>query len=119
MLEKKILIVEDEIQIGKLLKMYLEREKYVIELEANGLVGLMKALNQRYDLIILDILMPGMDGFEVLDRLRQEKNTPVIMLSAKGEEQDIQRGLELGANHYLTKPFSCNDVVLKVKQLID
>jgi DNA-binding response OmpR family regulator len=115
---KKVLVAEDEQRIANLLKLYLERESYEVELTANGNEALAKALSGSYDLIILDILMPGRDGFSVLEQVRKTKNTPVIMLSAKGEAQDLQRGNDLGANAYILKPFSPRDVISQIHSLL-
>ncbi|RSD28807.1 response regulator transcription factor [Mesobacillus subterraneus] len=115
---KRILVAEDEVRISHLLKMYLERETYTVELVADGELALKKALSESFDLIILDILMPGRDGFSVLEEVRKTKTTPVIMLSAKGESQDLKRGEELGANEYILKPFSPRDVVTKINALL-
>ncbi|WP_197280047.1 response regulator [Bacillus sp. FJAT-27251] len=114
----KILIVEDEVRISKLLKIYLEREHYMVDIADNGNDGLIQALNEHYDLIILDILMPGKDGFKVLEELRKEKDTPAIMLSAKAEQKDQLQSLNLGANDFIAKPFSPGAVVSKVKEIL-
>lgn len=116
---KKILVAEDELRIGNLLKMYLERESFHVELVANGDHALEKALSESFDLIILDILMPGKDGFTILEEIRKTIHTPVIMLSAKGEENDLKRGQDLGANEYILKPFSPRDVISKIKVLLN
>ena len=115
---KKVLVAEDEQRISHLLKMYLERESFVVEVADNGESALEKALQDSYDIIILDILMPGRDGFSVLEEIRKVKDTPVIMLSAKGETSDLKRGEELGASEYILKPFSPKDVVAKIKGLL-
>lgn len=117
-MEKRILIAEDEIRISNLLKLYLEREAFLVDVVDNGDEACEKALEGSYDVIILDILMPGKDGFAVLQEIRKTKETPVIMLSAKGEEQDLQRGQDLGANEYILKPFSPRDVVSKITGLL-
>jgi DNA-binding response OmpR family regulator len=117
-MEKRILIAEDEIRISNLLKLYLEREAFLVDVVDNGDEACEKATEGSYDVIILDILMPGKDGFEVLAEIRKTKETPVIMLSAKGEEQDLKRGEDLGANEYILKPFSPRDVVSKVTGLL-
>lgn len=114
----KILIVDDEVRITNLLRIYLERESFHVDMEADGEKGLEKALAEDYDLIILDVLMPGKDGYQVLEELRKVKNTPAIMLSAKSETEDLHRGISLGANEYITKPFSPANVVLKVKEIL-
>ncbi|MBT2680168.1 response regulator [Bacillus sp. ISL-35] len=115
---KRVLVAEDEQRISQLLKMYLERESFEVEVANNGVEALEKAIQESFDIIILDILMPGKDGFAVLEEIRKTKTTPVIMLSAKGEAQDLQRGEELGASDYILKPFSPKDVVLKIKDLV-
>ncbi|MCM3572579.1 response regulator [Mesobacillus subterraneus] len=115
---KRVLVAEDEQRISHLLKMYLEREAFVVEVADNGETALEKALQNSYDVIILDILMPGKDGFSVLEEIRKTKDTPVIMLSAKGEASDLERGAELGASEYILKPFSPKDVVSKIKELL-
>ena len=114
----KILVVDDEERIRRLLKMYLEKEEYIIDEAEDGNKALDKALAEDYDLILLDIMMPGKDGIEVCKELRQEKSTPVIMLSAKGEEVDRVLGLEAGADDYVVKPFSAREVVLRVKAML-
>lgn len=117
-LELKILIIEDEIRISNLLKIYLEREKFVVEVVDNGDVGLERSLEGNYDLILLDVFMPGKDGFMVLGELRKHKNTPVIMLSAQSGEYEQKRGLELGASGFIAKPFSPSAVVVKIKEMM-
>lgn len=110
----KILIVEDELRISNLLKIYLERESYQVTVVHNGDDGLEHAIQEDYDLIILDVFMPGKNGFTVLEELRKLKNTPVIMLSAQSEEQ----GLHLGADAFISKPFSPSAVVSKIKEIL-
>ncbi|WP_077621688.1 response regulator transcription factor [Sediminibacillus massiliensis] len=115
---EKVLVVEDEDRIRKLIRMYLERENYeVIEAE-DGETGLELALKEDFSVIILDIMMPGKDGIEVCKELREEKNTPVIMLTAKGEEANRVQGFEVGTDDYIVKPFSPREVVLRVKALL-
>ncbi|MGD6804097.1 response regulator transcription factor [Rossellomorea aquimaris] len=116
--EVKVLIVDDEARIRKLLRMYLERENYVIEEAEDGEGALELALNNEYDCILLDLMMPGMDGIEVCKELRQKKSTPVIMLTAKGEEANRVQGFEVGTDDYIVKPFSPREVVLRVKALL-
>ncbi len=116
--EARILVVDDEERIRRLLKMYLERENYEIDEAENGEEALDMALKEEYDLIILDIMMPGMDGIEVCQELRKTKATPVIMLTAKGEEANRVQGFEVGADDYIVKPFSPREVVLRVKALL-
>lgn len=116
---KRVLVAEDEQRISHLLKMYLEREGFNVEVADNGDEALKKAIQESFDIIILDILMPGRDGFSVLEEIRKTKDTPVIMLSAKGEAHDLKRGEDLGASAYILKPFSPKDVVSKIKMLLN
>jgi len=112
---KKILIVEDELNIAELEKDYLEIEGFTVEIESNGSNGLMKCQNGTYDLIILDLMLPDLDGFEICRRLRKTSNVPIIMVSAKTEDMDKIRGLGLGADDYMIKPFSPLEMVARVK----
>ena len=114
----KILIVDDEERIRRLLKMYLERENYLIEEAEDGNEALEKAFANDYDVILLDLMMPGKDGIEVCRELREKKTTPVIMLTAKGEEVNRVQGFEVGTDDYIVKPFSPREVVLRVKALL-
>ncbi len=114
----KILIVDDEERIRRLLKMYLERENYIIDEAEDGETALQLALDNNYDCILLDVMMPGKDGIEVCQELREHKATPVIMLTAKGEEANRVQGFEVGADDYIVKPFSPREVVLRVKALL-
>ncbi|MFN2745544.1 response regulator transcription factor [Bacillus sp. z60-18] len=116
--ETKILVVDDEARIRRLLKMYLERENYVIEEAENGDEAIEKALGNHYDLILLDLMMPGTDGIEVCRQVRDKKATPIIMLTAKGEEANRVQGFEVGTDDYIVKPFSPREVVLRVKALL-
>ncbi len=111
----KILIVEDEAAIADLEKDYLELSGFEVEVSNDGERGLEKAMQQEYDLIILDLMLPGVDGFEICRQLRAEKNTPIIMVSAKKDDIDKIRGLGLGADDYMTKPFSPSELVARVK----
>jgi DNA-binding response OmpR family regulator len=111
----KILIVEDEESIAELEKDYLELSGFEVEIENNGTDGLDRALKEDYDLLILDLMLPGTDGFEICRRVREIKNTPIIMVSAKKEDIDKIRGLGLGADDYITKPFSPSEMVARVK----
>ena len=102
----KILIVEDEEAIADLEKDYMELSGFEVEVANEGTLGLEKALGGDYDLFILDLMLPGVDGFEICRKIRNEKNTPIIMVSAKKDDIDKIRGLGLGADDYMTKPFS-------------
>ena len=111
----KILIIEDEVAIADLEKDYLELSDFQVDIENAGDVGLERALKDDYDLIILDLMLPGMDGFEVCKKIREEKNVPILMVSAKKDDIDKIRGLGLGADDYMTKPFSPSELVARVK----
>lgn len=111
----KILIVEDEESIADLEKDYLELSGFEVEIENSGDTGLARALEEDFDLFILDLMLPGIDGFEICKRIREKKNTPVIMVSARKDDIDKIRGLGLGADDYMTKPFSPSELVARVK----
>lgn len=111
----KILIVEDEETIADLEKDYLEMSGYEVIIENDGIKGLETAMNSEVDLIILDLMLPGMDGYDICRQLREEKNIPIIMVSAKKDDIDKIRGLGLGADDYMTKPFSPSELVARVK----
>ncbi|MCR4655096.1 MAG: response regulator transcription factor [Lachnospiraceae bacterium] len=111
----KILIIEDEQAIAELEKDYLELSDFEVEIENDGTEGLKKALENDYDMFILDLMLPGVDGFEICKQIRENKNTPVIMVSAKKDDIDKIRGLGLGADDYMTKPFSPSELVARVK----
>ena len=111
----KILIVEDESAIAELERDYLELSGFEVEVANDGQTGLNKSLSEDYDLIILDLMLPEVDGFEICRQVRAEKNTPIIMVSAKKDDIDKIRGLGLGADDYMTKPFSPSELVARVK----
>ncbi len=111
----RILIIEDEEVIADLEKDYLELSDFDVTIEHDGEEGLKQALSGDYGLIILDLMLPGMDGFEVCKHIREKKDVPVIMVSAKKDDIDKIRGLGLGADDYLTKPFSPSELVARVK----
>lgn len=117
-LDNRILVVDDEERIRRLLRMYLEKEGYKIDEAEDGETALSLATSQDYALILLDIMLPGMDGMEVCARLRQVKSTPVIMLTAKGEEINRVQGFESGTDDYVVKPFSPREVIYRVKAII-
>ena len=112
---KKILLIEDEISIAELERDYLELSGFAVEIAGDGKTGLERALKEDFDLFVLDLMLPGVDGFEICRRIRETKNTPVIMVSAKKEDIDKIRGLGLGADDYITKPFSPGEMVARVK----
>ncbi|MCI7323666.1 MAG: response regulator transcription factor [Lachnospiraceae bacterium] len=111
----RILIVEDEIDIADLEKDYLELSGFDVEIENEGQKGLERALKEEFDLFILDLMLPGVDGFEICRQIREQKNTPILMVSAKKDDIDKIRGLGLGADDYVTKPFSPSELVARVK----
>ena len=114
----KVLIIEDDMGIYELERDYLEIEGYEVEIQTNGVDGLKAALDYEYDLIILDIMIPKKDGFSVCRDIRKEKEIPIIMVSAKREDIDKIRGLGLGADDYMIKPFSPAELVARVKSHI-
>ena len=111
----KILIIEDEEAIAELEKDYLELNDFQVTIENTGDKGLQTALKEDFDLLILDLMLPGMDGFEICKKVREQKDMPILMVSAKKDDIDKIRGLGLGADDYLTKPFSPSELVARVK----
>jgi DNA-binding response OmpR family regulator len=114
-MNKKVLIVEDEVAIADLEKDYLELSGFDVVIENAGDTGLKRALSEEFNIIVLDLMLPGMDGFEVCKQIREKKDVPIIMVSAKKEDIDKIRGLGLGADDYITKPFSPSELVARVK----
>ena len=112
---KKILIVEDDILAAELERDYLEASDYEVELCSDGDEGYKKAKSGDYDLLLLDIMLPGMSGFEICRRIRREQNVPIIMVTAKTEDVDMIRGLGLGADDYIMKPFNPTELVARAK----
>ncbi|KAA1040165.1 response regulator transcription factor [Macrococcus equipercicus] len=117
-MKERILIVDDEDRIRKLAKMYLEREGFETVEAADGEQALELALASNFHCILLDIMLPGMDGMAVCRKIREEKSTPIIILTAKGEENNRVEGFEIGADDYIVKPFSPREVVLRVKAIL-
>jgi len=115
---KKILIIEDDPEIIKLLEIHLTDVTYNTDKIMDGQIGLEMALKNDYDLILLDLTLPNIDGIEVCKRVRAKKNTPIIMLTAKSEEIDRVLGLEIGADDYITKPFSIRELLARIKAVI-
>ncbi|MDK2807322.1 MAG: hypothetical protein PWP24_51 [Clostridiales bacterium] len=111
----KLLIIEDELAIAELEKDYLELSDFDVSIETRGDIGLQRALEEDFSLVILDLMLPNVDGFEICKQIRSEKNTPIIMVSAKKDDIDKIRGLGLGADDYMTKPFSPSELVARVK----
>ncbi|RMH81649.1 MAG: DNA-binding response regulator [Calditrichaeota bacterium] len=118
-MEMKVLLVEDDLDIADLIKLHLRDAGYIPDHAADGETGLEKALNNDYALVILDLMLPKMDGLEVCKRIREKKKTlPILMLTSKSEEFDKVLGLELGADDYLTKPFSLRELMARIKAII-
>ena len=115
----KILIVDDEKMIREVIKEYCLAEGYTVEQADNGKVALNKLLTNTYDLMVLDVMMPEMDGFTMLKELPKEKRIPTIVLSARGEEYDKLSGFDLGIDDYLTKPFSPNELIARIKAIMN
>jgi DNA-binding response OmpR family regulator len=115
---EKILVVDDEVSLQETLTYKLQKEGYEVFVAGDGLKALELARSTNPDLVILDVMLPGMDGFEVCRTLRQETNTPVLMLTARDDEIDRVVGLEVGADDYLPKPFSMRELIARVKALL-
>lgn len=113
--KKQILVVDDERSISDILKINLEKEGYLVLTAADGEEGLKLALREEVDLVLLDVMLPKMDGFEVCKKIRQKSEVPIVMLTARSEEIDKILGLELGADDYVTKPFSVRELLARVK----
>lgn len=116
--ERRILVVDDEERMVRFIRMNLEHDGFQVSEAFNGKQAIQKLRDLTPDLILLDVMMPDLDGFEVLETIREISNVPVIMLTAKGEEDDRVRGLELGADDYVTKPFSPRELVSRVKAVL-
>ena len=112
---KNILIVEDEANISDFIKLELEYEGYSVCVKSDGREGLQEAIRNNYDLIILDIMLPSMNGFEICRRLKKEKDIPVIMLSAKDSVMDKVNGLQIGADDYIAKPFAIEELIARIE----
>lgn len=111
----KVLIIEDEVAIADLERDYLELSGFEVEIENDGTAGLARALTEEFDMYILDLMLPGIDGFDICKKIRESRNTPILMVSAKKDDIDKIRGLGLGADDYITKPFSTSELVARVK----
>jgi len=112
---KKVLIIEDDQSIALLQRDYLEINDFEVEIESNGKSGLQKALSQEYDLIILDLMLPELNGFEICKKIRESKDIPILIVSAKTEDIDKIRGFGLGADDFIVKPFSPSELIARVK----
>ena len=114
----RVLIIEDEVEIADLEKDYLELSGFEVEIENDGTVGLKRALTEDFDMYILDLMLPGIDGFEICKQIREEKNTPILMVSAKKDDIDKIRGLGLGADDYITKPFNILELKARIRAML-
>jgi two-component system response regulator CpxR len=114
----RILIVDDDEELAGLLSELLTREGFRVDMQHDGVKGLAAALGGGFDLMVLDVMLPGMDGFEILRRVRRESRLPVLMLTARGEDEDRIIGLELGADDYLPKPFNTRELVARVRAIM-
>lgn len=114
----RVLVVEDEPKTGDYLKKGLQETGFVVDVERDGLSGLHSALESDYDIVVLDVMLPGLDGREVLRRLRERRTTPVLLLTARDAVQDRVSGLELGADDYLVKPFAFAELVARIRTLL-
>ncbi len=112
--KKRILIVEDDPNISEIVSLYLKKEGYEVDKEEDGKAGYDNFLKQAYDLIVLDLMLPGMDGYEVCRKIRETSNVPIIMLTAKGEQDEKIKGLDIGADDYLPKPFDVRELMARV-----
>ncbi len=112
---KRVLIIEDELSIAELERDYLEINGYAVDIELSGDTGLTRAINTGYDLIILDVMLPRVDGFEICRQIRSHQDIPILLVSARKEDVDKIRGLGLGADDYIIKPFSPSELVARVK----
>jgi len=115
---KKILVVEDEAEILDVIRRYLEKERFEVTVAVQGREGLEKARTETPDLVILDLMLPGLDGLEVIREIRRDSLMPILIVSARGDETDRVVGLELGADDYVTKPFSPRELMARVKALL-
>jgi DNA-binding response OmpR family regulator len=113
-----ILIVEDDANLAGALQLYLASAEYVVSIAADGREGLQKVYSERPDLVVLDIMMPGLDGWEVCGRIREVSNVPIIILTARGQESDKVRGLQLGADDYISKPFSLRELEARIESVL-
>lgn len=115
---ERVLVIDDDVELFQLVTRYLAREGFAITLAPNGESGIEQALGGEYSLIMLDVMMPGTDGFEVLRRIREHSRRPVLMLTARGDTQDRIRGLEMGADDYLPKPFDPAELLARIRAIL-
>ena len=111
----RILMIEDDQNISKIVELYLKKENYAVDVEEDGLDGYRRFFEESYDLIILDLMLPTLDGYEICRKIRKNSRVPIIMLTAKGEQEEKIRGLEIGADDYIPKPFDVRELVARIK----
>jgi two-component system response regulator CpxR len=114
----RVLIIDDDIELCGLMSELLKREGFEVECEHEGNGGLERARSGQFDLLVLDVMLPGIDGFEILKRIRQLSRIPIIMLTARGEDEDRIVGLELGADDYMSKPFNARELVARIRAIL-
>ena len=114
----RILVIDDDLELCSLMSELLSRENYAVECKHEGRGGLERALSGQDDLLVLDVMLPGVDGFEILRRVRQQSRIPIIMLTARGEDEDRIVGLELGADDYMSKPFNARELVARIRAIL-
>jgi DNA-binding response OmpR family regulator len=113
-----VLLIDDDTELAKLLQEYLEEEQFHLDAAHDGISGLERALNSSYAVVVLDVMLPGLSGLDVLKQLRQKSSVPVLMLTARGSELDRILGLELGADDYLAKPFNPRELVARLRAIL-
>ena len=114
----RILVVDDDTELCAVLGEILRQQEFTVEFEQDGLVGLNRALDEPFDLLVLDVMLPGLDGFAALRQLRKESRVPVLMLTARGDKEDRIRGLQLGADDYLAKPFDAEELLARLRAIL-
>ena len=114
----RILVIDDDVELCGLMSELLTREGYTAECQYDGTRGLARALSGQDDLLVLDVMLPGTDGFEILKRVRAQSRIPIIMLTARGEDEDRIIGLELGADDYMSKPFNARELVARIRAIL-
>ncbi|ABR46773.1 two component transcriptional regulator, winged helix family [Alkaliphilus metalliredigens QYMF] len=118
MKDKKILLVEDDENISKIIKLYLEKEGFVVSCCYDGIVACETFLKNKYDLVLLDLMLPGLDGYQVCQKIRETSYTPIIMLTAKGDLEEKVKGLHIGADDYVTKPFEIHELLARIHAML-
>lgn len=115
----RVLIIEDDLRIGTLMKAYFEKEKYEVNLQSDGVEGYMTFCSETFDLVILDLMLPGIDGFEIAKRIRQNSEIPIIMVTAKNDDEDKITGYNIKIDDYITKPFNPEILIIKANNLME